>query len=52
LAQAETLLAEVAGPIELLLGDRLYSRNGEPLESSGGEKCCASCTPRYRGGET
>jgi nicotinamide-nucleotide amidase len=35
--QAETLLAEVAGPIELLLGDRLYSRNGEPLESVVGE---------------
>jgi nicotinamide-nucleotide amidase len=30
--QAEMLLAEVAGPIELLLGDRLYSRNGDPLE--------------------
>ncbi len=31
-AQADALLAEVAGPIELLLGDRLYSRNGSPLE--------------------
>jgi len=31
-AQADALLAEVAGPIELLLGDRLYSRNGAPLE--------------------
>lgn len=31
-AQADMLLAEVAGPIELLLGDRLYSRNGDPLE--------------------
>lgn len=31
-ADAEALLAEVAGPIELLLGDRLYSRNGDPLE--------------------
>src|SRR5215510_1768692 len=30
--EAEALLAEVAGPIELLLGDRLYSRNGDPLE--------------------
>ncbi|HUA63047.1 MAG TPA: competence/damage-inducible protein A [Verrucomicrobiae bacterium] len=32
-AEAEALLAEVAGPIELLLGDRLYSRNGDPLEA-------------------
>ncbi|MBZ5724455.1 MAG: competence/damage-inducible protein A [Acidobacteriia bacterium] len=31
-AQADALLAEVAGPMELLLGDRLYSRNGDPLE--------------------
>ena len=31
------LLAEVAGPIELLLGDRLYSRNGDPLEVVVGE---------------
>jgi nicotinamide-nucleotide amidase len=31
-ADAEALLCEVAGPIELLLGDRLYSRNGDPLE--------------------
>jgi nicotinamide-nucleotide amidase len=31
-AEAEGLLAEVAGPIELLLGDRLYSHNGDPLE--------------------
>ena len=31
-AEAEVLLAEVAGPIELLLGDRLYSRNGDPLD--------------------
>ncbi len=36
-ADAEALLAEVAGPIELLLGDRLYSRNGEPLEAVVGE---------------
>src|SRR6266851_3609548 len=34
---ALALLAEVAGPIELLLGDRLYSRNGEPLEVIVGE---------------
>jgi len=32
-AEAEALLVEVGGPIELLLGDRLYSRNGDPLEA-------------------
>jgi nicotinamide-nucleotide amidase len=37
LAEADALLAEVAGPIELLLGDRLYSRNGDPLEVVVGE---------------
>jgi nicotinamide-nucleotide amidase len=31
-AEADALLAEVAGPIELLLGDKIYSRNGDPLE--------------------
>src|SRR5271169_4041639 len=31
-AEAEALLAEVTAPIEVLLGDRLYSRTGEPLE--------------------
>lgn len=31
-AEAMALIAEVAGPIELLLGDRIYSRNGDPLE--------------------
>jgi nicotinamide-nucleotide amidase len=30
--EAGALLAEVGGPIERLLGDRLYSRNGDPLE--------------------
>jgi len=30
-ADADALLAEVGGPIELLLGDRLYSQNGDPL---------------------
>jgi len=30
--EALALLAEVAGPIEGLLGDRIYSRNGDPLE--------------------
>jgi nicotinamide-nucleotide amidase len=31
-AQAGALLAEVAAPIEQLLGDRIYSRNGDSLE--------------------
>ena len=35
--EAEALLAEVGGPIELLLGDRIYSRNGDPLEVVVGE---------------
>jgi len=30
--EAEILLAEVGGPIELLLGDRIYSRNGDSLD--------------------
>jgi len=30
--EADALLAEVGGPIEAILGDRLYSRNGDPLE--------------------
>ena len=36
-AEAEVLLAEVGGPIELLLGDRIYSRNGDSLEVVVGE---------------
>jgi nicotinamide-nucleotide amidase len=36
-AEAEALLAEVGGPIELLLGDRIYSRNGDPLHTVVGE---------------
>ena len=36
-AEATTLLAEVGGPIELLLGDRIYSRSGEALEVVVGE---------------
>ena len=36
-AEADTLLAEVGGPIELLLGDRIYSRNGDPLQVVVGE---------------
>jgi nicotinamide-nucleotide amidase len=31
------LLTEVGGPIELLLGDRIYSRNGDSLEAVIGE---------------
>ena len=44
-ADANALLAEVAGPIELLLGDRIYSRNGDSLEVVVGEllrKCHAT----------
>lgn len=36
-AEADALLAEVAGPIDLLLGDKIYSRNGDPLEVVVGE---------------
>ena len=36
-AEALALLAEVAGPIDQLLGDRIYSRNGDPLEVVVGE---------------
>jgi nicotinamide-nucleotide amidase len=36
-AEADALLAEVAGPIELLLGDRIYSRKGDPLEAVVGD---------------
>ena len=32
-ADAQALLAEVGGPIELILGDRIYSHNGDPLEA-------------------
>ena len=31
--EAEALLAEVGAPIEELLGDRIYSRNGDSLEA-------------------
>ena len=34
---ADALLTEVCAPIELLLGDRVYSRNGDPLEVVVGE---------------
>jgi nicotinamide-nucleotide amidase len=36
-AEADALLAEVAGPMELLLGDRVYSRNGDSMEAVVGE---------------
>jgi nicotinamide-nucleotide amidase len=36
-AEADALLVEVAGPIELLLGDRIYSRNGESIETVVGD---------------
>src|SRR5882672_10644576 len=36
-AEALALLAEVAGPIEQLLAEKIYSRNGEPLEVVVGE---------------
>lgn len=36
-AEAGELLAEVAGPIEILLGDRLYSRDGTALEGVVGD---------------
>ncbi len=36
-ADAMALLAEVAAPIEMLLGDRVYSRNGDSLEVVIGE---------------
>jgi len=35
--EALALLAEVAGPIEQLLGERIYSRNADPLEVVVGE---------------
>jgi nicotinamide-nucleotide amidase len=37
-AEAEALLAEVGGKIEALLGDRIYSRHGEPLEEVIGKR--------------
>jgi nicotinamide-nucleotide amidase len=36
-AEADALLAEVGGPIDALLGDFVYSRNGDPLEVVVGE---------------
>lgn len=42
-AEADALLAEVAGPIELLLGDRIYSRNGDPLDVVVGQLLRKEC---------
>jgi nicotinamide-nucleotide amidase len=36
--EAEALLAEVGPRIEALLGGRIYSRNGDPLEAVAGER--------------
>jgi nicotinamide-nucleotide amidase len=36
--EAERLLAEVAPQIESILGDRIYSRNGDPLEAVLGQR--------------
>ena len=35
--EADALLREVAGPIEILLGDRIYSRNGDSIEAVVGQ---------------
>jgi nicotinamide-nucleotide amidase len=40
--QAEILLEEVAGPIEKILGDRIYSYGGESLEEIIGENLTAT----------
>lgn len=40
--EAEALLTEVAPPIEALLGDRIYSRNGDPIEIVIGNKLRAA----------
>jgi nicotinamide-nucleotide amidase len=39
--EAKALLAEVGSQIELALGDRIYSRNGDPLEVVVGQKLAA-----------
>jgi len=36
--EAAALLAEVGAPIELLLGDRIYSRNGQSIEEVVGDR--------------
>ncbi len=40
---AEALLAELGPPIEMLLGDRIYSYHGESLEKVVGEKLRSRC---------
>src|SRR5258708_31868396 len=54
-AEALALLAEVAGPIEQLLGDRVFSRNGQPLEEVVGQllrqnRASLSVAGGYNGG--
>ncbi len=49
--EAERVLAEVGPPIEELLGDRLYSRNGEPLEGVVGDDAAGSRRDAERGRE-
>lgn len=39
--EALALLAEVGGQIDVALGDRIYSRNGDPLEAVVGSKLAA-----------
>ena len=46
--EAAALLAEVGGPIELLLGDRIYSRNGQSARRGGGRD--AARAARHAGG--
>ena len=41
-AEAIALLADVGGQIEVLVGDRIYSRNGDPLEAVIGQKLKAT----------
>ncbi len=40
--EAAALLAEVGAKIDVVLGDRIYSRNGEPLEAVVGHKLVAA----------
>lgn len=40
--EAVDLLAEVGGQIEALVGERIYSRNGDPLEAVIGQKLIAA----------
>ncbi len=45
--EAMALLAEVGAKIEAALGDRIISRNGDPLEAVIG-KSSPPCAPRWR----